>query len=76
VRLIDDPYSALHPCVQLLRDDGAGGSEPDPDGNCELLLVISYDLREGVALRRLSERQLRDSDAEDMVLVRWRSALQ
>lgn len=68
--MVDDPYAALRPCVQLLRDDGAGGSEPDPDAFCELLLVLSYDVRVGPVLQRMSERKLRQSDAEDMVLVR------
>jgi hypothetical protein len=61
--MVHDPYSALHPCVQLLRSDGAGGEEPDPDGFCELLLVVSYDMRTGALLQRLAERKLRKSDA-------------
>jgi hypothetical protein len=31
---------------------------------------LSYDVREATVLRRLSERQLRNSEAVDMVLVR------
>lgn len=68
--MVHDPYSALHLCVQLLRSDSAGGEEPDPEGFCELLLVVSYDMRRGALLQRLTERKLRESDAEDMVLVR------
>jgi hypothetical protein len=70
--MVGDPYSALRPCVQLFRDDSHGGLEPDPGAFCELLLVLSYDMRDQstVALKRQSERELRSSDAEDMVLVR------
>ena len=50
--------------MQLLRGDEAGRSEPDPDAFCELLLVLSYDVRVGPVLQRMSERTLRQSDAE------------
>ena len=65
----EDPYSVLRPCVQLFRSDGKDGIELDPEAMCVLELVLSYDVREGT-LPRMSERALRDSDAEDMVLVR------
>lgn len=68
--LSDDPHAVLRPCVQLFRDTAGGsGVEADPAGFCEVLLALSYDVRPG-RRGRMSERTLRRSDADEMVLVR------
>jgi hypothetical protein len=67
----EDAFSALRPCMQLFRS--APGTpdevELDPNGFCEVLLVLSYDVRPGTN-PRMSERSLRGSEAAEMVLVR------
>jgi hypothetical protein len=68
----DDPHSALQPCIQLLHNPGNGIAVPDPNGFCELLLVLSYDKLARPA-RRMDVRALRESSAEaveELVLVR------
>ena len=70
-RLAVHPHSKLNPCLQLFRDVAGFEDmrEPDPSGFCEVLLVLSYDVRD-FRLARFSERALATSSAIDMVLVR------
>jgi len=68
-RLEIGPLSAHRPCIQAFRAAAGGGVECDPTCFYDVLLVLSYDVRPQ-RHARMSERSLRNSDAEEMVLVR------